>query len=86
MLKTKTEYDKQKQTLIEENEKALAQQNSTQKPSIEFVDSLKEAVSIAKHLSSRQAIILFSPACASFDMFSNYIDGIYYLKLLITIK
>ncbi len=35
-------------------------------------ETLKEAVLIAKSLASSGETILFSPACASFDMFENY--------------
>jgi UDP-N-acetylmuramoylalanine--D-glutamate ligase len=36
--------------------------------------SLKEAVEEAQKKSSRDGVILFSPACASFDMFQDYQD------------
>jgi len=38
-------------------------------------------VKIAYQLSTNNAIILFSPACASFDMFANYVErGQKYVK------
>jgi UDP-N-acetylmuramoylalanine--D-glutamate ligase len=36
--------------------------------------SAKEAVKAAFHLSSKGDVVLLSPACASFDLFSNYED------------
>jgi UDP-N-acetylmuramoylalanine--D-glutamate ligase len=34
--------------------------------------SLREAVSVARELSMPGAQVLFSPGCASYDMFENY--------------
>ena len=39
---------------------------------ITFVNSLEEAVIVARSLASRGDIITLSPACASFDMFPNF--------------
>lgn len=36
------------------------------------VDSLTDAVNVAKELSTNGDIVTFSPACASFDMFPNF--------------
>lgn len=36
------------------------------------VDSLEQAVRLAKETAARGDIVLLSPACASFDMFDNY--------------
>jgi UDP-N-acetylmuramoylalanine--D-glutamate ligase len=36
--------------------------------------SAEEAVKAAFHLSSKGDVVLLSPACASFDLFSNYED------------
>lgn len=41
---------------------------------IYFVDSLAEAVQVAKQQAQPGDAVLLSPACASFDMFLNYID------------
>ncbi len=38
-----------------------------------FVDSLHEAVMLAKKQAKAKDCVLLSPACASFDMFENYI-------------
>ncbi len=40
----------------------------------ELVDSMKEAVKIAKEASSPNDIVLLSPATASFDMYKSYVD------------
>ena len=37
-----------------------------------MADSLDEAVKIAKDLANRGDIITLSPACASFDMYPNF--------------
>ncbi len=37
-----------------------------------LVNTLEDAVNEAKKLSEKSNVILFSPACASFDMFENY--------------
>ena len=37
-------------------------------------DSLKDAVHKAKEKADKGDVVLFSPACASFDMFTDYID------------
>ncbi|WP_029522404.1 UDP-N-acetylmuramoyl-L-alanine--D-glutamate ligase [Persephonella sp. KM09-Lau-8] len=39
-----------------------------------LIDTLKEAVKTAYSLAEKGDIVLFSPGCASFDMFKNYID------------
>ena len=41
---------------------------------IHFVQSLVEAVQLANRLAMAQDIVLLSPACASMDMFINYVD------------
>lgn len=42
--------------------------------SIYSVDSMFDAVSTANDLANKGDIILFSPACASFDMYQNYMQ------------
>ena len=37
-----------------------------------LVDSMSEAVQVARSLASPGDVVLLSPACASFDMFANY--------------
>jgi len=41
---------------------------------IKMVSNLEEAVKVAIKSARKGDIILFSPACSSFDMFSNYIE------------
>ena len=38
----------------------------------ELVDDLQAAVQLAEQNAQRGWLVLFSPACASFDMFKNY--------------
>jgi UDP-N-acetylmuramoylalanine--D-glutamate ligase len=37
-----------------------------------MVNTLEEAVSLAGSLTEPGGVVLFSPACSSFDMFKNY--------------
>ena len=37
-------------------------------------DSLEDAVNKAKRKADKGEVVLLSPACASFDMFADYID------------
>ncbi|MCS7181003.1 MAG: UDP-N-acetylmuramoyl-L-alanine--D-glutamate ligase [bacterium] len=39
---------------------------------MEYVNDLKEAVSLSKKISKKGDFVLFSPGCSSFDMFKNY--------------
>lgn len=39
-----------------------------------FVDTLKEAIKQAQKQAQKNDCVLFSPACASFDMFPNYLE------------
>ncbi|HOV77500.1 MAG TPA: cyanophycin synthetase, partial [Sedimentisphaerales bacterium] len=43
-----------------------------QTPDVRFAGSLEEAVEAAGKLASPGDVVLFSPACASYDMFENY--------------
>lgn len=50
--------------------------NSAKKAGIKVFekDTLKNSVEKAKYVSKKGDIILFAPACASFDMFENYVQ------------
>ena len=39
-----------------------------------LVNTMQEAVSLAKVLSKRSDIVLLAPACASIDMYNNYMQ------------
>lgn len=41
---------------------------------IEEVDSMSKAITLAKQKAMSGEVVLLSPACASFDLFKNYID------------
>lgn len=43
-----------------------------ERDTVHFVESLVEAVAMAKSLSTRGQVVLLSPGCASYDQFSNY--------------
>ncbi len=54
---------------------------------IELVNSLPEAVNLAKRLAVNGDVVLLSPACASYDMFGNYEQrGREFIKLVREIK
>ncbi len=42
--------------------------------SIEMTENMQQAVIIAQQLAQQGDLVLFSPACASFDMYKNYIE------------
>ena len=42
------------------------------RPEVELADSLEDAVVLARHLAAPGDAVLLSPACASYDMFTNY--------------
>ena len=52
-------------------DKNLIKKNINKKKLFE-VDTLKEAVLVAKKITLSNEVILFSPACSSFDAFSNF--------------
>ena len=45
-----------------------------QVPVIKETRSMKEAVEMAYNMGKKGDVVLLSPACASFDLFSSYID------------
>jgi UDP-N-acetylmuramoylalanine--D-glutamate ligase len=47
-------------------------ENTEKTTKIKIVDSLDEAVELAKQLADKDDIVLLSPACASYDMFDNF--------------
>jgi UDP-N-acetylmuramoylalanine--D-glutamate ligase len=57
---------------IEEHKSKSAQGRKVGAISIEFADSLAEAVQLADRLAESGDVVLLSPACASYDMFENY--------------
>jgi len=52
--------------------KSSIKSESTNSPEIEICGSLEEAVNKAGSIAGRGDVVLFSPACASYDMFDNY--------------
>lgn len=58
--------------LFGQDKAVIAQQLPAEK--IKLVETLSEAVLLAKSLAKPGDAILFSPACASFDQFKNYIE------------
>ena len=60
------------QKIAEATETKLATENTEKKTKVEVVDSLAEAVRLANNLAQAGDVVLFSPACASYDMFDNY--------------
>lgn len=63
--------------LIGQTAEALAQVVSQSGPTkclVKRADSMEQAVQIAHRLSAPGDVVLLSPACASYDMFSNYIE------------
>jgi UDP-N-acetylmuramoylalanine--D-glutamate ligase len=51
---------------------AVIQAEGTDIPVVKLAKSLAEAVELAEQLSAPSDVVLFSPACASFDMFENF--------------
>ena len=52
--------------------KKLATGGTEKSIKIEIVDSLAEAVELARRLAVSGDVVLLSPACASYDMFDNF--------------
>ena len=51
------------------------------------VETLSAAVSLAKNQANAGDMVLLSPACASLDMFSNYVErGVVFIKSVLTQK
>jgi len=48
---------------------------------------LREAVNISRNMALKGDIVLLSPACASFDMFSNFEDrGMQFKKIVMEME
>lgn len=59
------------------------EENLSYKTKINIVNTLEEAVSMAYNISEKGDVVTLSPACASFDMFPNFmIRGEYFKKLV----
>ncbi len=59
--------------LIGESSDKMRQAWSALKP-LHYAESLDEAVNLSRSLADAGDVVLLSPACASFDMFSNFED------------
>lgn len=58
-------------------DKALIEENllpNVSREKIVLTENLAEAVAMAKEQASTGDVVLFSPACASFDQFANYVE------------
>ncbi len=58
--------------IAEAIEKQSAAETTERKIKVEVVDSLADAVELAKQLAVDGDVVLLSPACASYDMFDNF--------------
>lgn len=72
--KLKVYKDKIKHTIIFGKDKHAIKEQIEEFLKVSIEESLEDAISKAKNLASNNDNILFSPACASFDMFENYKD------------
>lgn len=55
-------------------QKSLQDTNQLNKPDIYICNTLEEVIHKAYEVSTKEEIVLFSPASASFDMFKNFAD------------
>lgn len=62
-----------RQAILFGQDKAIIAQQLPQEK-LQLVDTLSEAVLLAKNIAKSGDAVLFSPACASFDQFKNYIE------------
>ncbi len=72
--KTLDKPNLKKVVLIGENKKDLLEVLRNLRNKIVLVESLKEAVDLAKEEAGHGSVVLFSPGAASFDMFLSYAD------------
>lgn len=63
-----------KATVLFGKDAKLIQSVLSNSTTVRLADSLTEAVSYAKQLAQPGDSVLFSPACASFDMFENFVQ------------
>ena len=63
-----------KQVILLGQDSALLEQALKNFAAIEHADSMQQAVEIAQQKSKPGDKVLLSPACASFDMYANYIE------------
>lgn len=64
--------DHVKQTIVFGQDAAAIAKVTQAHTATQIVESLQQAITCANHCASSGDIVLFSPACASFDMFRNY--------------
>ena len=60
--------------MIGRDAKQIEQELSSADVPISHAESMDEAVNTAMSLASAGDVVLMSPACASMDMFSNYMQ------------
>ncbi|MFH1874276.1 MAG: UDP-N-acetylmuramoyl-L-alanine--D-glutamate ligase [Pseudomonadota bacterium] len=62
-----------KMILIGETKQQIAEQLGKLTDTV-FADNLEQAVKLAHHSAGNSDVVLLSPACASFDMFKDYVE------------